>query len=293
LARLSLRDPLLWLNARVRIAAILGLGSSEKDLKPFQQNSTADWLIGLPETSDQTDIILIFGGDGTIHRHLSQLVKLQRPVLVVPRGSGNDFARALGIRSPQDSLAAWNKFVSGGKNVRSIDVGVIQSFENPTRYYFCCVANVGLDAEVARRANLLPRWLRGHGGYVASLPFALLRFSPAQILVESSDDGTAGGFLTRSDQPTMLAAFANTPVYGGGMKIAPHARLDDGKFDVCVVRDIAKLKLLSLFPAVYFGRHLSISGVDSFQARRLRVSSERPQDVYADGEYVCRTPVEI
>ena len=83
----------------MRAAAILGLGCSERDLKAFQENSTADWLIGLPASSSEADVILIFGGDGTVHRHLAQLVHLHRPVLVVPRGSGNDFARALGLRS--------------------------------------------------------------------------------------------------------------------------------------------------------------------------------------------------
>ena len=91
----------------MRAAAILGLGSSPKSLKPFQTDATLEWRIGLPTTADQADIILLFGGDGTIHRHLSQLVKLGLPVLVVPAGSGNDFARGLGLRRMRDSVAAW------------------------------------------------------------------------------------------------------------------------------------------------------------------------------------------
>lgn len=277
----------------MRAAAILGLGSSEKDLKPFRQNSSTDWLVGLPGTSDPADIILIFGGDGTVHRHLSQLVRLQRPVLVVPRGSGNDFARALGIRSTKQALAAWKKAEEGVHNIKRVDLGIISASDSGNAHYFCCVANVGLDAEVARRANALPRWLRSHGGYVASLPASLIRFSPALTHIESSAGGTDAPFVTRSNKPTVLAAFANTPVYGGGMKIAPRARFDDGKLDACVVGDVGKLKLLSVFPSVYFGRHTSISGVQCFQAERFRIGTERPLDVYADGEFVCRTPVEI
>jgi len=82
----------------MRAAAILGLGCSAKNLKPFQTDETIEWRIGMPAAADQADIVLLFGGDGTIHRHLSQLVKLGLPVLVVPAGSGNDFARALGLR---------------------------------------------------------------------------------------------------------------------------------------------------------------------------------------------------
>src|ERR1035441_5650312 len=109
----------------MRAAAILGLGCSAKDLKPFQTDEKIDWRIGMPAASDQADAVLLFGGDGTIHRHLSQLVKLGLPVLVVPAGSGNDFARALGLRRVRDSLAAWRCFCAGKGNVRAIDLGLI------------------------------------------------------------------------------------------------------------------------------------------------------------------------
>jgi diacylglycerol kinase family enzyme len=97
----------------------------------------------------------------------------------------------------------------------------------------------------------------------------------------------------RSDQPTTLAAFANTPVYGGGMKIAPQARMDDGLLDVCLVAGVNPFKLFYLFPTVYVGRHLNIREVEYFQTARVRVETEHPLDVYADGEYVCQTPVEV
>jgi hypothetical protein len=96
----------------MRAAAIFGLGCSPKNLKPFQTDETTDWRVAVPSATDQVDIILLFGGDGTIHRQLSQLVKLKLPVLIVPVGSGNDFAPALGIRGVRDSLAAWRRFCS-------------------------------------------------------------------------------------------------------------------------------------------------------------------------------------
>ena len=97
----------------------------------------------------------------------------------------------------------------------------------------------------------------------------------------------------RSNQPTILAAFANTSTYGGGMKIAPHAQMDDGHLDVCVIGRIDPFKLACMFPTGYFGRHLRIREVDYFQATRLRVETEAPLEIYADGEYVCRTPAAI
>jgi len=251
----------------------------------------------MPATGDQVDAILIFGGDGTIHRHLGPLVKLGVPVLIVPAGSGNDFARALGLRRVRDSRQAWRHFCSKADNVRAVDLGVITPLEmaggppGPPPQYFCCVAGVGLDSEVARRANELPRWLRGHGGYALTVAPTIFRFTPLPMRISVAAD--AGGWSVRSDQPTLLAAFANASTYGGGMKIAPQARCDDGQLDVCVIAGIDPFKLACMFPTIYFGRHLRIRGVEYFQTARGRVETETPLEVYADGEFVCRTPVEI
>ena len=285
----------------MRAAAILGLGCSANDLKPFQTDKAVEWRMGMPAAGDQADVILLFGGDGTVHRHLGQLVKLGLPVLVVPAGSGNDFAHSLNLRGVRDSRTAWEKFRSGAGNVRPIDLGVISFLEeaggSPAPHsrsrYFCCVAGVGLDGEVARRANKLPRWLRGHGGYVLSLVPTVATFAAQPMKISTPAEDVSSGWTARSDQPTLLAAFANTPVYGGGMKIAPKAKMDDGLLDVCIVRAVNRLKLLSVFPTVYAGRHLGIREVNYVQAERARVDTEHPLDVYADGEYVCRTPVEI
>jgi len=289
---------LLISTAHMRAGAIFGLGCSPKNLKPFQTDTSINWRIGLPAAADQADIILLFGGDGTIHRNLSQLVKLGVPVLIVPAGSGNDFARALGLRHVRDSLAAWRRFCARRDNVRTIDLGVITPLANAggtpaphdSRHYFCSVAGVGLDGEVARHANGLPRWLRGHGGYALALAPAIFRFAPLPVKILAPE---ADGWTTRSDQPTLLAAFANTSTYGGGMKIAPHAQIDDGQLDVCVIGGIDAFKLFCMFPTIYSGRHLGIREVKYFRAARLRVKTESPLDVYADGEYVCRTPAEV
>ena len=77
------------------------------------------------------------------------------------------------------------------------------------------------------------------------------------------------------------------------MRVAPRARMDDGQLDVCLVSDIDRFKLFCLFPTVYFGRHLSMPEVKYFQSERLRLETGHPLDVYADGEFVCRTPVEV
>lgn len=291
----------------MRAAAILGLGCSAKNLKVFQDDKSIEWRMGMPASPAEADLILLLGGDGTVHRHLGQLVKLGLPVLIVAAGSGNDFARALGLRRLADSVAAWRKFRDERTNVWPIDLGILTALPNAecavsvaagSQRYFCCVAGVGLDAEVARRANHLPRWLRAHGGYVLSLASTAFRFAPLRmkILTPSAMVETTNQELvwhTRSDHSTILAAFANTSTYGGGMRIAPEAKLDDGVLDVCVVGGMNPFELFCMFPTVYSGGHLRIKRVEYFHANRLRVETEHPLDVYADGEYVCRTPIEV
>jgi diacylglycerol kinase (ATP) len=277
----------------MRVAAILGPGNLARPLAAFRREAKATWT----SLIEQADVIVIFGGDGTVHRNLQTLVELGAPVLIVPCGSGNDFARALGIRTVRDSVSAFKSYLAGASNVRSIDLGVIHelghsqpiapSGEDATMRYFCCVAGVGLDTQIARQANSLPRWLRAHGGYGLSATREFLRFAPFPMKISPD------GYMPSSFQSTTLAAVANTPAYGGGMKIAPHAKLDDGKLDVCIVRALDKFHLFWLFPTVYFGRHLSFAKVEYAQAPTARIETESPFEVYADGEFVCQTPVEF
>ncbi|HZQ18022.1 MAG TPA: diacylglycerol kinase family protein [Terriglobales bacterium] len=283
----------------MHIAAILGPGNLAKPLAAFQREANADWT----SLIEQADVIVIFGGDGTIHHQLKTLVELDVPVLIVPCGGGNDFARALGLRSFRDSISAWNKFNVGSKNVRSIDLGVIHQatklgpvrVDSPGAYnslnngchYFCCVAGVGLDAEITRRANTLPRWIRARGGYGMTAPREFIRFVPVPMRISEN------GFAPASFRPTTLAAVANAPSYGGGIKIAPRASMDDGKLDLCVVQAMSRFELFRLFPTVYSGRHVTLDKVDYVQTCSARIETESPSDVYADGEYVCQTPVEF
>jgi len=267
----------------MRAAAILGPRGAPSAVAFFQRGTGAEWT----SLIEQADVAVIFGGDGTVHRHLSELVALEIPVLVVPCGSGNDFARALGIRSVRDAITAWRTHEADGSNLRSIDLGIIcelGSGKTPVPHYFCCVAGVGIDGNIAARANRLPSWLRARGGYALCAPQEFLRFAPLPMKVSLNGGGAA-------PRPTILAAVANAPVFGGGMRIAPHANLDDGKLDVCTVLAMQRAKLFCLFPTVYFGRHLGFREVEYTQTETARIETEHPFDVYADGEYVCRTPV--
>src|SRR6266481_1590455 len=284
----------------MRVAVIFGLGTSPAALKPFQTGSRTEWLQGLPASSGDADAILIFGGDGTIHRHLPALVRHHLPVLIVPTGSGNDFARALNLRSMRDSLRVWRDFESGKIQARAIDLGVIgpstavpstavPSTSRERTYYFWGVAGCGLDSAAARRANRMPRWLRGHGGYALALLPLLLNL-PAYSMRLTRVNGKD---RTEAEGLTLLAAFANTQFYGDGMRIAPKADFADGKLDICRITTLSPFKLFCMFPTVYFGRHLRLPEVEYSRAERVHVQTEAPLEIYADGEIVCETPAEI
>ncbi len=282
----------------MRAAAIFGWGTSPSELTRFQAGSSTTWTEGLPGAQGDADAVVIFGGDGTIHRHLPALVRLQLPLLVAPSGSGNDFARALGLRAVTDSLRAWRNFESGKIQPRAIDLGVIRPAADPeTEHYFCCIAGCGLDSLTARRANRMPRWLRGHGGYVLALLPALLKLPayPMRITSWSGGGERRDAVHTRDEapRPTLLAAFANTQFYGDGMRIAPQADLADGQLDICRISKINAAELFCLFPTIYFGRHLLSSKVEYSKAERACLESDVPLEIYADGEFVCNTPAEI
>jgi YegS/Rv2252/BmrU family lipid kinase len=231
--------------------------------------------------------VLIFGGDGTVHRYLPELHKLKLPVLVVPSGSGNDFAKAMGLRNEEIALEAWRHFCAGRGNVRAIDLGVIQPRNQETEEegLFCCVAGVGMDAEANARANRLPPWLKGRGGYVLAALRSLMAFRAMEMNAVSQEKE-----IRRS---ALFIAVGNVHRYGGGMKVTPRAAPDDGLLDVCFVGQMNKLKLLCWVPTIFFGRHLRLRQVEYFQTPQVRLETGRPLNVYADGDYVCRTPVNI
>jgi diacylglycerol kinase (ATP) len=226
---------------------------------------------------------LVFGGDGTVHRHLAQLHQQKTPMLVVPTGRGNDFAKALGGRNVDTALRAWKQFCSDGKNVREIDLGVIRVGGQET--LFCCVAGVGMDAEANARANRMPAWLKGRGGYVLAALQSLIAFKPTEMSI-----AVARREIRRS---AFFIAVGNARSYGGGMKVTPQATLDDGLLDICLVSKMSKLKLMCWVPTIFFGEHLRLKQVEYFQAKQIRIEAERELELYADGEFAGRTPVEI
>jgi diacylglycerol kinase (ATP) len=253
------------------------------------------------------EVFLIFGGDGTVHRHLETLHAAQIPTLIVPTGSGNDFAHAIGIHTVADALSAWKKFVAGQGIVRQIDLGCIEQIETNTavlegpairqfgssaiRQLFCCIGGVGLDADANRRANTMPRWLRRRGGYMLAAAMAIMGKQRTHMRAHATS--TAGEPLLDADELAEMVVFANASTYGDGLMIAPGAKLDDGKLDLIYVRHSSRLRLVRIAPTVLRGTHIGLPEVWFARAAEVRVESHPPRMIYADGEPICHTPVRV
>ncbi len=160
----------------------------------------------------------------------------------------------------------------------------------PHPILYACIAGTGLDAVINRRTLKQPRWLRSHGGYVVALLQTLGGFVPPRMTISAEIEGQ---WQTIADEPGMLIAAGNGPQYGNGMRLTHDADLQDGQLDVCFVRRLSKLRLLRLFHVVFRGRHIGMKEVEYMNASRIRIITDPPCEVFADGEPVCLTPVEI
>lgn len=279
----------------MRALALAGPRATEQQVNTFQyaqaemkvlSSATAD-AVSREIASLRPDIVLIFGGDGTVNVHLNQLAQTEIPILVVPSGSGNDLARTAGIDSIDTARRAWLTFLNGERNIQPTDLGVVSADGLPAPRYFSCCANLGLDADAARRTDAMPDWAKSHGGYFAGGLLALANYEPQMMTVLSEDRNHV--------EPAWFVSISNTPTFGGGLKIAPHASVTDGQLDITFVSRamFSRAELALHFPKILSGKHVNIRGLSLFSTASLRVETEKPSPVYADGEHIAETPCNI
>ena len=215
------------------------------------------------------------GGDGTIHEVINGLAHSGAVLGIVPCGRGNDLARALGL--PKDVNSVVNALMHG--RVRAMDLGKIGD------RFFATVASLGFDTAVARRVRDQALRLGGTMAYGLAILQTLVRYRSPLVRLT----GDFGVF----DGRVLLAATANTPFYGSGIKVAPSAVLDDGVLDVCRVSDIPRWRVLRLLLRAYSGTHVGHPAVQVAQTKTLRIEADDPMWVFADGEPVCETPATV
>jgi len=214
------------------------------------------------------DALVVLGGDGAVHHAVQYCAATGTPLGLVPAGTGNDLARGLGL--PLDPLRAADVVVAAlrDRRRRSVDLGRVAGT------WFASVLCTGFDAAVNARAARL-RWPSGPRRYdVAVLAeLAAFRARPVRLTTEHG----------RLDLDATLVAIGNTPFYGAGMQICPHADPADGLFDVTVVGPVGRADLLRILPGLRRGAHLRHPAVRTLRAREVRIEATG-WPLCADGE---------
>ena len=243
-----------------------------------------------------TTFIIACGGDGTISEVANGILNSGKPAElgILPSGTGGDFRKTLEI--PTQPLAAAAILRNG--QTRLIDVGRVTFTDNgghEVTRYFLGVASCGMSTKVIERVKSggpdwlpanTPQWLGGRVSFGASLLQTAVRTETTKVRVQIDDSH-------ERHLSVVNLCVANARYFGGGMKIAPLAKLTDGKFDVISVGDLSALKIVTSAPRVYFGSHLSMPEVSHTHAAKviLRPSSREiviPLEV--DGELPGRLP---
>jgi YegS/Rv2252/BmrU family lipid kinase len=233
-------------------------------------------LAGTAARAGQTVVCL--SGDGMVGAVADVLRELPDATLgVLPGGRGNDLARVLGI--PQDPVAACEAIVHG--TPRLLDLGEVDG------HAFVGIASVGFDSDANRIANDAPAWL-GSLVYAYGALRALIAWRPVRFHIELEPSGERHSFLGYT------VGAANSKTYGGGMRAAPGALLDDGLLDVVVLERVSKLRFLArILPKVFAGTHVHEPGVRVFRASAVHVSADRPFTMYADGDPIAELPARV
>jgi YegS/Rv2252/BmrU family lipid kinase len=247
------------------------------------------------------ETVVVLSGDGLIGVVADVLRHFPGAVLgVLPGGRGNDLARVLDI--PKDPIAACAVIARGVP--RSMDLGEVENQTESIRQKaepgqlgdapavangqaFVGIASAGFDSVANHIANEAPAWL-GNLVYAYGALRALASFSAARFTIELDPPGEQLRFTAYT------VGAANSKTYGGGMRAAPGAMLDDGLLEVVVLEDIGKLAFLTkILPRVFKGTHVELSSVHVFRAAEVEISADRPFTMYADGDPIGELPVRV
>jgi diacylglycerol kinase (ATP) len=225
------------------------------------------------------DNIVVAGGDGMVHLGANLCAGTGIPLGIIAAGTGNDIARELGL-PVRDAAKAVERILDG--RTRAVDVAK-HTMPTGEERWFLGVLAAGFDAVVNERANQW-RWPRGPMRYNLAILRELPLFRAIPYVLEL--DGT------RLETEAMLVAVGNGPSYGGGMRVTPDARFDDGLLDVLVLHRISTAEFLRVFPTVFKGTHTAHPRVQVLRARSVRLEATGIVS-YADGERFVPLPLTI
>lgn len=219
---------------------------------------------------DGVETIIALGGDGTWGNTATGIVDSGRDVrlALMASGTGNDFAFAAGIPAADLPRAAA---IAVGNGERRVDVGRVADT------CFLNVCGFGFDADVLA-VSQARTWIQGHPRYLVTAAERLFRYrgTRAAHTLDGSPPGDA--------EPLLMLTVSNGPRFGGGFMIAPEARVDDGLFDVVVIRDASPVRRMGLFLGALSGSHVKNPGVRIERSDRVRLRFDAPPWFDADGE---------
>ena len=217
------------------------------------------------------DGIIAVGGDGLAHLILQSAIPANIPIAFIPGGTGNDFVRTLGWSLDEITAYLQRVFETSPAN---IDLGLVDG------EWFAAVLSSGFDAVVNERANVL-KWPKGPMRYNAAMALELPKFKAIHYEIELDDQVIS--------TQAMLIAIGNGSSYGGGMRVCPDANLQDGLFDVMILRPVSIPEFIRVFPKVYSGKHIHHPEVDVYRSKRVRIEADTV--AYADGERIGQLPI--
>jgi YegS/Rv2252/BmrU family lipid kinase len=243
-----------------------------------------------------TKLIVACGGDGTISEVANGILisGVDAELGIVPSGTGGDFRKTIGIPARASDSA---RILREGQT-RLIDVGratFVKDDGNHESRYFLGVASFGMSAEVIARVKAggpewlptkAPRWLSGRISFGAAMLETALKTAATRVIVQLDDDSMLNMTVAN-------LCIANARYFGGGMKIAPEAKLTDGKFDVISIGDLGAARILANAPRLYLGAHLSMPDVGHALAAKVTampVNKDQRIEIELDGELPGRLP---
>lgn len=223
------------------------------------------------------DLVIALGGDGTAHEAVNGLMQVpeaKRPALgVVPIGSGNDFAHALGL--PRESDRALLHALNA-ETISAVDIGLLTDNASGRKEYFDNTVGVGFDAVVTIRSHKLPL-VKGFLMYLtAVIQTIVLNHNPTNIQFQSDAE-------TWEDS-VLMTTICNGRREGGGFLISPESKIDDGALQFLNVKKVSRAMMFRLVPEFMKGTHLRFEQVHLGTFKALRMKSDRPLYIHADGE---------
>lgn len=224
-------------------------------------------------TKEGWQVIVSLGGDGTASEVIGGLVDSDLALGIIPCGTGNDFARSLGV--PVNIEQAVHTLFAGKK--RKIDIGWERD------QIFANIASIGFSCEVTRRANAMKR-LQGSFAYLAATYKTLSSLKAEPVRIELDDEII--------ETKVISVTISNMKYAGGGMVFAPNAILDDGLFDICIVGEIGKFSFALTFPQMYRNTGAKHPALSRYRSRVVRIFTERAVDKMFDGNINGKTPLE-